>query len=284
MKFKTFRGFVLVGGGAVVVAGLVFAFRSCKDDPEPVAVAQAPLPASPAARSSMPPALPPPVAPVAGPGTLTAFERQVVERARVALSSDKVKDAFSGAAIKVNLYQDAGQALPNRAKLDLDRDDKWDEKWTFERGSGAVTREIAPTDDENYTVSLTLVGERWVAPGAPAPAAATPVAAPALPDGGVPLRRFDGDALTLAEQALTTDKVKDALPGPVKINLYQDAGYSQVNRLKVDLDRDDKWDEKWDFDRSTAPPRVSRQVAPADDEVYAETWGLAPGGWVKVTR
>jgi hypothetical protein len=282
MKFKTFRGLVLAGGGAVLVTGIVFAARSCGEAPAPLATAKVPAP--PRAPSAAPPTLPPPVSPVAAPGTLTAFERQVVERARVALGSDKLKDAFPGAPIKVNLYQDAGQALPNRAKLDLDRDDKWDEKWTFEPGSGAVAREIAPADDENYTVSLTLVGERWVAPGAPEPTPPAPAVAPSLPDGGVPLRRFDGDALTLAEQALSTDKVKDALPGPVKVNLYQDVGYSQVNRLKLDLDRDDKWDEKWDFDRSTTPPRVTRQVAPADDEVYSETWGLAPGGWVKVTR
>ena len=288
MKFKTFRGLVLAGGGVVVVTGIVFAARSCSDEPAPVVAAKRPAPpalASPTPRT-LPPSEPPPVSPVAAPGAVSAFERQVLERARLALGSDKVKDAFATSPIKVNLYQDAGQALPNRAKLDLDRDDKWDEKWTFDHGSGAlsVTREIAPADDESYAVSLTLAGERWIGAGEAVAATPTPPVQPPLPEGGVALRRFDGDALALAEQALSSEKVKDALPGPVKVNLYQDAGYSQVNRLKLDLDRDDKWDEKWDFDRASSPPRVTRQVAPADDEVYTETWGRAPGGWVKVAR
>jgi hypothetical protein len=60
-----------------------------------------------------------------------------------------VKDASRGNAFKVNLYQDEDKVSMNRAKVDLDRDDKWDEKWTFKPGE--ITRKVAPTDDENYT-------------------------------------------------------------------------------------------------------------------------------------
>jgi hypothetical protein len=120
-----------------------------------------------------------------------------------------------------------------------------------------------------------------VAPVAPAPAPA-PVAAPApvtpataAPGGQVPLRELDRDVLTLARGARTN--VKDGLPGrPYKVNLFVDAGSSTVNRLKLDLDRDGKWDEKWSFE---ADGRVKRQVAPADDENYTDSYVLDGNAW-----
>lgn len=72
-------------------------------------------------------------------------------------------------------------------------------------------------------------------------------------------------------------KKKDITKGrPYKINLYQDAGKNSVNRAKVDLDRDDKWDEKWTFDGSN----ISRKVAPAADESYSESYVWNGAEWV----
>lgn len=71
------------------------------------------------------------------------------------ISERKQKDVTKGKPYKVNVYQDVGHDRVNRAKVDLDRDDKWDEKWTFEP-DGGVTRQVAPADDESYTVQ-----ERW---------------------------------------------------------------------------------------------------------------------------
>lgn len=71
------------------------------------------------------------------------------------ISDRKQKDVTKGKPYKVNVYQDVGHDRVNRAKVDLDRDDKWDEKWTFE-ADGGVTRKVAPADDESYTVQ-----ERW---------------------------------------------------------------------------------------------------------------------------
>ncbi|MBK9967379.1 MAG: hypothetical protein IPP07_21885 [Holophagales bacterium] len=64
----------------------------------------------------------------------------------------------------MNLYQDAGQPRVNRLKIDLDRDEKWDEKWTFVTGGGReiVKRQVAPNDDEVYTLEFLLDGERWM--------------------------------------------------------------------------------------------------------------------------
>ncbi len=91
-----------------------------------------------------------------------------------------------------------------------------------------------------------------------------------------PAKDLNARILIAAERRLSSDKMKDAIPGPAKVNLYQDAGFQQVNRLKVDLDRDDRWDEKWTFDRASG--EVKRQIAPADDEQYTVELFLQPGG------
>lgn len=121
---------------------------------------------------------------------------------------------------------------------------------------------------------------------APVPAAPLAPAAPALkkadaPGGGEALRPLDDEVLRLAGQRMTTDKVKDAVPGrPYKINLYVEGG--RVVRAKVDLNRNEKWDEKWSFDIEGGTPVVKRQVSPSDDDSsYPLKYRLAGKAWVK---
>ena len=190
------------------------------------------------------------------------------------LGTDKKKDVQPGSPFKVNLYQDAGHSTVNRAKVDLDRDDKWDQKWTFD--GATATRETAPSDDENYTVTDTWNGSSWSRQGgsaasssAPSSSAGTAAAAPA----GRPVDQF---ILGQLGRDLGSDKIKDATKGQTyKVNLYQDAGHSTVNRAKVDLDRDDKWDEKWTIDGQT----ITRETAPSDDENYTVTHTWTGSGW-----
>jgi len=74
----------------------------------------------------------------------------------------KIKDASEGRPFKINIYSDGGSRL-ERAKVDLDRDDRWDEKWSF-GADGSVLRQVAPADDENYSeIFLLEAGARWVA-------------------------------------------------------------------------------------------------------------------------
>lgn len=75
------------------------------------------------------------------------------------LGSSKRKDVTSGRAFKINVYQDDGNSTANRAKVDLDRDDKWDEKWTIDGAS--ISRQVAPSDDESYSVEQTWSGTAW---------------------------------------------------------------------------------------------------------------------------
>lgn len=169
MKYNTFRG-LLVGGAVLLVLG---ALGTCvvlvvrRAEPEPIARPTPiglpdPIPLGPTATVA-------PAAPEPDPSTSTELplrpmDRELLELAKRPIAGDKVKDAFPRARHKVNLYKDAGQTQVNRAKLDLDRDEKWDEKWTFE-GAGKVKRQIAPNDDEQYSLEFRLEGERWVKKG-----------------------------------------------------------------------------------------------------------------------
>lgn len=88
---------------------------------------------------------------------------------------------------------------------------------------------------------------------------------------------MDQEILALVRTGIGKDKLTDAFPKkPYKVNLYRDSGDARVSRLKVDLDRDGKWDEKWSFGPEG---RVKRQVAPADDESYTESYLLDGSGW-----
>jgi len=115
------------------------------------------------------------------------------------------------------------------------------------------------------------LASRPMRPDTPAidPAAAdTPAVTPPAAGADTKLRDVDRFLTAWAGKDLGTKKRKDVTKGrPYKVNLYQDEGVGSVNRAKVDLDRDDKWDEKWTFDG----PNISRKVAPADDENYSQT-------------
>lgn len=164
MKYTTFRG-LLIGGGLLVVVG---AFGSCllcagsqtlREKPPPPKAAPAPTPI--AVPLPTPTAAPPTAATTfADSMPVTDVHQAVLAASKQNISGDKAKDVLKGRAYKVNLYKDAGQSAVNRLKLDLDRDEKWDEKWTLEPG-GKVKRQIAPADDENYTLEYRLEGDYW---------------------------------------------------------------------------------------------------------------------------
>lgn len=128
--------------------------------------------------------------------------------------------------------------------------------------------EDRPAPTRTYTETTT------VAPTSPPPSAV-------VPEGPGALRPFDQKILDKAGQKIAGDKVKDALPGQVKVNLYQDKPGQGVNRAKVDLDRDDKFDEKWTFEKDGDAWKVKRQVSPHDDESYTQEYRLREGRWVE---
>ena len=161
------RTFLWAAGIAVALGALVFCGGSLLLPTLGVALVSAPPP--PAADQDGQPIPTTPVAPFTqtaspGPAPTTAGLRDVDQDAMAfqgrALGTEKQKDVTSGKPYKINVYQDAGQPSANRLKIDLDRDDKWDEKWTFEPGK--IARQVAPADDEAYTQTFVWDGTAWI--------------------------------------------------------------------------------------------------------------------------
>jgi hypothetical protein len=99
-------------------------------------------------------------APVATPPSTGRPVDAAVLHALEAPAQEKIKDATGSTPYKVNLYSDDGLRW-NRVKIDLDRDEKWDEKWTL-AADGSILREVAPADDEQYSEKYQRSGDEWV--------------------------------------------------------------------------------------------------------------------------
>lgn len=304
MRYKTFRALIILGLLGTAGGGFYTfqqfqehvrqeeqdALRRANQDLEPSRMAERERETVPAdengarktaeAASRGASVAPNPVAPLpAGAVALRPMDVEILAAAAANISGDKVKDAIRGRAWKVNLFRDAGQAKVNRLKLDLDRDDKWDEKWSWD--PEGLQRQVAPADDEKYTVQtwydVNLNAWSPVKPtSGPAPTVAEAAPGiPATPTDELALRPMDAEILAAADANISGDKAKDAIKGHAwKANLYKDAGESRVNRVKVDLDRDDKWDEKWTWKNGG----VTREVASKDDEAYDRMFSLDKTG------
>ncbi len=304
MKYTTFRNLVVVGGLGLLGVGVWQCGRCAADRPDSTPDAAARTVSS-SPRS----------------GASGAVEPYLLAKLGKSAPSDKIKDGLGAGQPKVNVYNEGG--IWARAKVDLDRDEKWDEKWSFD--DGVVKRQVSPADDDtHYPIEYRWVDGTWrgaadeATPagdggGGPANDASGPAgqggetggaatsdgvgAGEAANDdadagaGGEAEADVAGDtnplmaggmvdkAMALARQRPVQDKIKDTTKGrPFKINIYSDDGV-RWSRAKVDLDRDDKWDEKWTFDEDGG---IEKQVAPADDDNYTETWAWGPDGWTKI--
>lgn len=175
MKYKTFRALLIVGG-VLILGGLVsfVLVRAVQQERALGAQSAAPVLApneGDASRSGLASEAPteaprlggaqeleaqPPAAGEAPDGLrdLDVLMLALIEQPVQA----KIKDASRGRPFKINLYSDDDTRF-NRAKVDLDRDDQWDEKWTFKPG-GVIEREVAPNDDENYAERFVLEAKR----------------------------------------------------------------------------------------------------------------------------
>lgn len=112
----------------------------------------------------------------------------------------------------------------------------------------------------------------------PSTPSAPPVTAPG-PKADLAARPYDAEAIAWKGKAISGDKVKDASHGkPYKINVYKESGGTTASRLKIDLNRNEKWDEKISFDKDGT---ITLERAPADDEKYTETYHWNGTGWMK---
>lgn len=155
MKLKTFITLATVGLislGGVAVGGVALFWPDA-----PAELVANPVPAAAPVPTAAPTATP---APAAAPtGNLTPAQQATMAYAKKEIGTSKLKDVSKGKPYKINVYPGDGTTLAGRAKIDLDRDDKWDEKWTFDGDS--VQRKVSPSDDENYTETYLWNGEDW---------------------------------------------------------------------------------------------------------------------------
>jgi hypothetical protein len=275
MKYRTFRNIavsgLLIAGGTVAAVGAM-KFKEADPAPEPTpsdeelkAVIRQLIPPTPAAATTQSDT---------GSGTtgdaagLRPVDRAALELLARPVTEARIKDGTRGKPYKVSVYSDDRKRW-NRLKIDLERDETWDESWTI-HADGAVERR-APADGPNRQI-FRLVGKTsWRQEGAPerAPAAATASSAPPASAPGTAadgLRDIDRAALALVARPVNDSKIKDGTPGqPYKINVYSDDG-KRWNRLKIDVERDETWDESWTLHPDGSIER--RASSGGDERVY----------------
>ncbi len=114
-------------------------------------------------------------------------------------------------------------------------------------GLGAVVGLVVATSggDDGPMPPASVVSHTATSPATAAtPATAAPTApSVALDDAAIALR---------ADQAASPgEKIKDAFKGnPTKVNLYEETQDAVYDRLKIDANRDDVWDQEWSRDAS----------------------------------
>lgn len=91
---------------------------------------------------------------------LRPVDQKIVSQLSAPVSGDKIKDAFSKESYKVNFYRESGEATWSRLKVDLNRNEKWDEKWDLANGQ-PVKRQVASKDDENYDQTFIWKNGKW---------------------------------------------------------------------------------------------------------------------------
>jgi hypothetical protein len=168
MRFKTFR-MIVIGGLAVAgLGGVIGAATCCKkeqaSEPAPVAKKVEESPKPTVAKPTAEPTQTTPSDPTGDTVELRPMDQQILDLLAKDSSTDKLKDAFPGKSFKANIYRDGAGTKFNRVKIDLNRNDKWDEKWSVEveGGKETIKRQVAPADDEKYTHDYRLVGGKWV--------------------------------------------------------------------------------------------------------------------------
>lgn len=265
----------------LVAAGACSRREEKKPEPPPPAAAETsePAPASPATTATVPPAVAPPgtlprsptpsvkepepVPDVSVP--LRPLDQQIFALIAKQADAREVKKAFPGTPRVALRLRGAGKVAD--VEMDLDGDDRLDERWRVE-SSGAAVRRARVRDGGREDV-YNLEGDHWKLVAGSGKSATQEIPAP------VPLRPLDKQILAVAgKRGKPTD---DATPGKkVRVSLASERGSSKLNRVKVDLDRDGEWDETWWVEL----PSVRRSVSPRDNGDYSERYRLVDGKWL----
>ena len=104
-----------------------------------------------------------------GEDTLSDVDREVLKMQKEPLDKGtpdakgpKWRVKNGGVVIELRCDKDKGYTTWNRAKVDANNNKQFDETWAFKK-DGTVERRVAPGDDQNYTQTFVLDGDKWVA-------------------------------------------------------------------------------------------------------------------------
>ncbi len=171
---------------------------------------------------------------------------------RTASPNSKKKDALGGSGWKINLYEETGDTHYDRAKVDRDRDETWDEKWTWKGGQWERDGGAEIWDGKDWVAANADTN----AGGADAVGSRTPKVdkEPAVAGRDTGLAQY---AKRVLNERASGKKAKDFTGGSgPKINLYDDDEDGKWDRGKVDVDRDDTWDQKWTVKSGTLERKI----------------------------
>jgi hypothetical protein len=160
MKYRTFRNLITIGGIGVLLVlcslcgscGYFFSGNSNQNRNENSIV-----------RSTPTPDQSPGPTPTPSNTGLRRVDQMIVDllNRQTNVTSDKIKDAFPRESFKVNIYRDGNGSTWTRLKVDLDRDEKDDEKWTLAAGQ-PDKRQVSTNDDGQYDREYRWRGGQWV--------------------------------------------------------------------------------------------------------------------------
>lgn len=167
MKYDTFVKLRTVGCLSLIVVPIALVVvRSNANKaaqqaaPPPVEVAQGGMPAPPPQGGGAPTA--------PAEGSLSDVDREVLKMQKEPLDrgtpdakGPKWRVKKGGVVIELRCDQDKGYTAWNRAKIDANNNKQFDETWAFKK-DGTVERKVAPNDDQNYTQTFMLDGDKWV--------------------------------------------------------------------------------------------------------------------------
>ena len=156
MKYRTFRNLLTVGS-IVIILGLCGScyFFANKNSPS--------RNDNSIARSTPTPTRSPSPTPSTSASGLRRADQLTIDylNSHTSATTDKIKDAFPRESFKVNIYRDGSSPTWTRLKIDLDRDEKDDEKWTLNAGQ-PDKRQVSTRDDEQYDREYRWQGGKWV--------------------------------------------------------------------------------------------------------------------------
>ena len=90
------------------------------------------------------------------------FDETIVKFAGKPVPDGRADDIRPRRDWHITVVQDAGHEEASRALVDLDRDGKIDERWSFKNNGTVITRSVSPNDDENYVHDFNWTGTGWL--------------------------------------------------------------------------------------------------------------------------